>query len=120
METTKTEFEELIRQGQFYRSQFWRLQKPLSLAVFSSMRFIGHNFGDYKNPAAFKAIVDASFIGHNFGDYKNAEGQRFDPVNVLSVTILETTKTSYNTLAFVKSVLSVTILETTKTSNGIS
>ena len=34
------------------------------------------------------------FIGHNFGDYKNLELKRKEVAKVLSVTILETTKTS--------------------------
>ena len=60
------------------------------------------------------------FIGHNFGDYKNISRQGMKIVLVLSVTILETTKTSKYSSFFMKFVLSVTILETTKTSNGIS
>ncbi|KXT93076.1 hypothetical protein SORDD20_00708 [Streptococcus oralis] len=34
------------------------------------------------------------FIGHNFGDYKNQEYSNGFGIGVLSVTILETTKTS--------------------------
>ena len=57
--------------GLFYRSQFWRLQKP-----------------------DFKARAEAqSFIGHNFGDYKNLLFHLLNYFLVLSVTILETTKT---------------------------
>ena len=49
LETTKT-----IAPGQmvgvvFYRSQFWRLQKPYYSFLFFPNGFIGHNFGDYKN-----------------------------------------------------------------------
>ena len=35
-----------------------------------------------------------SFIGHNFGDYKNLARLDKELAKVLSVTILETTKTS--------------------------
>ena len=56
----------------FYRSQFWRLQKQLILCI----------------------IVCYSFIGHNFGDYKNLGRSQTRKESVLSVTILETTKTS--------------------------
>jgi len=35
-----------------------------------------------------------SFIGHNFGDYKNFVIDKDKFARVLSVTILETTKTS--------------------------
>ena len=76
LETTKTSSRVAGRHVLFYRSQFWRLQKP-DKAVFAD---------------------EVSFIGHNFGDYKN----RFTKIH------------------FPKIVLSVTILETTKTSNGIS
>ena len=56
----------------FYRSQFWRLQKPYQLKEPGSTGFIGHNFGDYKNTSSL--LVSLYFV--------------------LSVTILETTKTS--------------------------
>ena len=55
----------------FYRSQFWRLQKLLVL---------------YPK-------LTCGFIGHNFGDYKNQQVSLIIELNVLSVTILETTKT---------------------------
>ena len=71
LETTKTVYPREIFSLQFYRSQFWRLQKPLALPLCDGHCFIGHNFGDYKN------IISSSF--------------RFE--SVLSVTILETTKT---------------------------
>ena len=77
----------------FYRSQFWRLQKPVSMSAGGVEGFIGHNFGDYKNSSFFWWIMRASFIGHNFGDYKNASTWAKTPILVLSVTILETTKT---------------------------
>ena len=57
----------------FYRSQFWRLQKQIA------------------QPATYVN----SFIGHNFGDYKNSYMGKDDLIAVLSVTILETTKTGY-------------------------
>ena len=86
-----------VAQG-FYRSQFWRLQKLGGAADWRSGCFIGHNFGDYKN---------------------NLKNIPWDDM-VLSVTILETTKTFYFFALLSCLVLSVTILETTKTSNGIS
>ena len=137
LETTKT----LQGQGNwmqaFYRSQFWRLQKPYPGGLITVSRFIGHNFGDYKNrrleprvlwfvlsvtilettktngfwwargngfyrsqfwrlqkPWLAPSTAVNSFIGHNFGDYKNQCLQIQFHHTVLSVTILETTKTS--------------------------
>ena len=55
----------------FYRSQFWRLQKLAPIA----------------------APRETGFIGHNFGDYKNLTARLYSDLMVLSVTILETTKT---------------------------
>ncbi len=55
----------------FYRSQFWRLQKRVFIVISHPLRFIGHNFGDYKNRNSIHLTSD----------------------RVLSVTILETTKT---------------------------
>ena len=121
----------------FYRSQFWRLQKPWTTRVSNPVCFIGHNFGDYKNranslpvpvsvlsvtilettktttfflclrnwfyrsqfwrlqkPCGFNFLCTACFIGHNFGDYKNHQLANTTQVHVLSVTILETTKTN--------------------------
>ena len=49
LETTKTAEDIISFQLQFYRSQFWRLQKPLPDKIDHASRFIGHNFGDYKN-----------------------------------------------------------------------
>ena len=71
LETTKTDIVTVFDKERFYRSQFWRLQKPVEL-------------GD-------NSLV--GFIGHNFGDYKNIPMEPFDVLLVLSVTILETTKT---------------------------
>ena len=72
LETTKTAHLREIETSLFYRSQFWRLQKPSWLTEKLIRGFIGHNFGDYKNPASAPATTRS----------------------VLSVTILETTKTS--------------------------
>ena len=55
----------------FYRSRFWRLQKLGGLSEQLWGRFIGHNFGDYKNRFRAWDKWRDSFIGHNFGDYKN-------------------------------------------------
>ena len=71
LETTKTLRGNGWGRKQFYRSQFWRLQKPWTTRVSNPVCFIGHNFGDYKNRANSLPV----------------------PVSVLSVTILETTKT---------------------------
>ena len=49
LETTKTSSIILSFFTQFYRSQFWRLQKPVASYLAFSPSFIGHNFGDYKN-----------------------------------------------------------------------
>ena len=72
LETTKTLRSGGASSAGFYRSQFWRLQKP-------TIRLTS---------------LPCGFIGHNFGDYKNHERGDVNILNVLSVTILETTKTS--------------------------
>ena len=72
LETTKTLDHDLSICFLFYRSQFWRLQKPTP-----------HHL-----------VLDICFIGHNFGDYKNHDLGLDPDTYVLSVTILETTKTS--------------------------
>ena len=72
LETTKTLSGFPVEPFQFYRSQFWRLQKLYVLVATSVRCFIGHNFGDYKNEYDSHRLLQ----------------------NVLSVTILETTKTS--------------------------
>ena len=72
LETTKTNELLHLLGDQFYRSQFWRLQKQGTVSI----------------------DANTSFIGHNFGDYKNRYTQGMESVAVLSVTILETTKTS--------------------------
>ena len=122
---------------QFYRSQFWRLQKQFFQGFAFLVGFIGHNFGDYKNAFSSNSsklsvlsvtILETTktenvpemeqtafyrsqfwrlqklflhiqarlvrFIGHNFGDYKNVCPCKLAHLPVLSVTILETTKTS--------------------------
>ena len=71
METTKTQRKSGWQDIRFYRSQFWRLQKHQELAKRVAQGFIGHNFGDYKN---YKIKQSLGAV-------------------VLSVTILETTKT---------------------------
>ena len=73
LETTKTHLISLPSLLLFYRSQFWRLQKQVASENHYAIRF----------------------IGHNFGDYKNLVGQQVVSLLVLSVTILETTKTMY-------------------------
>ena len=77
----------------FYRSQFWRLQKQPEESYEELESFIGHNFGDYKNLKGNSQRLSNSFIGHNFGDYKNRVHKFETQEAVLSVTILETTKT---------------------------
>ena len=92
LETTKTNKILLLLLIQFYRSQFWRLQKQGVWNDKELQSFIGHNFGDYKNPALIANLGEQfyrsqfwrlqkprtkylfhliGFIGHNFGDYKN-------------------------------------------------
>ena len=71
LETTKTTLFVNSICFLFYRSQFWRLQKQTFLPAAAYM----------------------SFIGHNFGDYKNLPNKKLNIPIVLSVTILETTKT---------------------------
>ena len=57
LETTKTIDFLDISLAMFYRSQFWRLQKPPSLMRYSLTGFIGHNFGDYKNLKWYQLIT---------------------------------------------------------------
>ena len=71
LETTKTETLTQEERKWFYRSQFWRLQK----------------LSDWKEE------TDGRFIDHNFGDYKNPSKKHLAWQSVLSITILETTKT---------------------------
>ena len=72
LETTKTRVSTVCDCIQFYRSQFWRLQKLNKL----------------------RTILKNCFIGHNFGDYKNDTIANAENSVVLQVTILETTKTN--------------------------
>ena len=72
LETTKTYFKPLLWALEFYRSQFWRLQKLEAKAPSIVRCFIGHNFGDHKNSCQ----CDLLYLW------------------VLSVIILETTKTA--------------------------
>ena len=72
LETTKTTRSRWGNLLGFYRSQFWRLQK------------LGRDHNTKRT----------RFIGHNFGDYKNCGRHHIFPIIVLSVTILETTKTA--------------------------
>ena len=57
LETTKTIVLRLSLEQMFYRSQFWRLQKPPSGADTRQTSFIGHNFGDYKNLKWYQLIT---------------------------------------------------------------
>ena len=77
LETTKTVAVKGAPDQLFYRSQFWRLQKQ----------------------SASTSASQSGFIGHNFGDYKNAQTKRLFKLRVLSVTILETTKTDQGKIA---------------------
>ena len=140
LETTKTLAGKCQICPLFYRSQFWRLQKLVIMSTPLKVRFIGHNFGDYKNLSSFRVLLlavlsvtilettktavqihlskvefyrsqfwrlqkpfvedpdaELGFIGHNFGDYKNCPLSLIFKPTVLSVTILETTKTNSQT-----------------------
>ena len=70
LETTKTVPATEEDAQRFYRSQFWRLQKHEHNGQDILFRFIGHNFGDYKNEGFVLNLLPF----------------------VLSVIILETTK----------------------------
>ena len=94
LETTKTWEEVRLEKNRFYRSQFWRLQKPSIDALTSFLGFYRSQFWRLQKLAVTTAIVNCSFIGHNFGDYKNSTKSVISNSAVLSVTILETTKTS--------------------------
>ena len=97
LETTKTGQKSLYRAILFYRSQFWRLQKPSSnLFVFTRM-FYRSQFWRLQKPNSWRNSAFCCFIGHNFGDYKNPLHKASAWPTVLSVTILETTKTCGST-----------------------
>ena len=57
LETTKTNTFTILSKNEFYRSQFWRLQKLRTDAAMDITRFIGHNFGDYKNLKWYQLIT---------------------------------------------------------------
>ena len=57
LEITKTKGYEIGQGIEFYRSQFWRLQKPVSMVCVTGLCFIGHNFGDYKNLKWYQLIT---------------------------------------------------------------
>ena len=93
LETTKTWEEVRLEKNRFYRSQFWRLQKPSIDALTSFLGFYRSQFWRLQKPMQATLKLLRSFIGHNFGDYKNPLDKLTFVVVVLSVTILETTKT---------------------------
>ena len=57
LETTKTLRNCNTMFQEFYRSQFWRLQKPYVAMAGAESSFIGHNFGDYKNLKWYQLIT---------------------------------------------------------------
>ena len=57
LETTKTVGMPIVEEYLFYRSQFWRLQKPTFSWILAPNCFIGHNFGDYKNLKWYQLIT---------------------------------------------------------------
>ena len=93
LETTKTQIPCPIQVYRFYRSQFWRLQKPLSILDAIESEFYRSQFWRLQKPIIGTVLGVVGFIGHNFGDYKNNEQKLLASESVLSVTILETTKT---------------------------
>ena len=94
LETTKTAHPNTKPDSQFYRSQFWRLQKPLGLTKNFFGEFYRSQFWRLQKLLQELKQAGTSFIGHNFGDYKNGSNLVICIFLVLSVTILETTKTS--------------------------
>ena len=94
LETTKTAHPNTKPDSQFYRSQFWRLQKPLGLTKNFFGEFYRSQFWRLQKLLQELKQAGTSFIGHNFGDYKNLSFRTSTSCCVLSVTILETTKTS--------------------------
>ena len=101
METTKTWEEVRLEKNRFYRSQFWRLQKPSIDALTSFLGFYRSQFWRLQKPMQATLKLLRSFIGHNFGDYKNDCYDGNLTEHVLSVTILETTKTSPSSLDWI-------------------
>ena len=57
LETTKTNLKQYATLIEFYRSQFWRLQKLRKKPGKFPACFIGHNFGDYKNLKWYQLIT---------------------------------------------------------------
>ena len=82
-----------VAQG-FYRSQFWRLQKPEGFTQKYMPEFYRSQFWRLQKQALPPPWLYQRFIGHNFGDYKNHLVHCTAVHKVLSVTILETTKTT--------------------------
>ena len=74
LETTKTRLVTIYYQIQFYRSQFWRLQKPQFSKSFHFFVFYRSQFWRLQKPDFCFPRNSPSFIGHNFGDYKNSNG----------------------------------------------
>ena len=101
LETTKTWEEVRLEKNRFYRSQFWRLQKPSIDALTSFLGFYRSQFWRLQKPMQATLKLLRSFIGHNFGDYKNDCYDGNLTEHVLSVTILETTKTSPSSLDWI-------------------
>ena len=93
LETTKTWVKGIIYRETFYRSQFWRLQKPEGFTQKYMPEFYRSQFWRLQKQALPPPWLYQRFIGHNFGDYKNSLSVSYKPESVLSVTILETTKT---------------------------
>ena len=119
LETTKTGESNSCSINLFYRSQFWRLQKLTVWESTNSACFIGHNFGDYKNDRNLVNVNLTVLSVTILETTKTAREQQYHGSTVLSVTILETTKTCWCWCACWCAVLSVTILETTKTQTKI-
>ena len=100
LETTKTWEEVRLEKNRFYRSQFWRLQKPSIDALTSFLGFYRSQFWRLQKPPLPLFVPLRGFIGHNFGDYKNHPFRCLFLCVVLSVTILETTKTTFDFKCF--------------------
>ncbi|EGL90599.1 conserved domain protein [Streptococcus oralis SK255] len=94
LETTKTDHKPYNELLEFYRSQFWRLQKLCTPYLLAILKFYRSQFWRLQKHSPSATYCSSSFIGHNFGDYKNLGVQTNERHPVLSVTILETTKTS--------------------------
>ena len=60
-----------VTQNEFYRSQFWRLQKPIVFVNVSKTLFYRSQFWRLQKPMGCHSATLVGFIGHNFGDYKN-------------------------------------------------